>query len=570
MSEKLKKVPKPRKPSRKQAEEAVKTLLLWAGEDTRREGLIDTPKRVVRAYEDWFSGYKDDPIAFLARTFEEVEGYDEMIVLRDIEFESHCEHHMAPIIGHAHVGYLPNNKVVGISKLARVVEAFARRFQVQEKMTAQIANCIQDVLSPKGVGVVIEAAHQCMTTRGVHKTNVTMVTSQMLGSFRKDARTRAEFLRMIPGARLQARGMIRKLGLIVLAFLALSLLYLLAWPVPVEPVAWDAPEDEGLSGAFTPNDILAATRGINLGSNYGPEDIAIAANGTLFAAISNGTVLQVGTDGRRIATFATTGGRPLGLDFGPDGALWVANATHGLQRVTRHGQVADVLNEVNGQPLVYADDVAVAANGKVYLTEASTKFGAAQYEGTLEGSLLDLLEHGAHGMVLEYDPQSDTARVLLDNLNFANGIAVSDDQQFLLVAETGSYRILKHWLTGPRAGDTEVLLDNLPGFPDNINNGLNGRFWIGLAAPRNALLDRLSDKPFLRKVVQRLPNSLRPGPARSSHVIAINGDGDVLMSLQDSAARTPLMTGAVETRDFIYFSTLVGNQLPMISKQDLL
>ncbi len=197
MSDKLRKVPKPRKPSRKQAEEAVKTLLLWAGEDTRREGLIDTPKRVVRAYEDWFSGYKDDPIAFLARTFEEVEGYDEMIVLRDIEFESHCEHHMAPIIGHAHVGYLPNNKVVGISKLARVVEAFARRFQVQEKMTAQVANCIQDVLSPKGVGVVIEAAHQCMTTRGVHKTNVTMVTSQMLGSFRKDARTRAEFLRMI-------------------------------------------------------------------------------------------------------------------------------------------------------------------------------------------------------------------------------------------------------------------------------------------------------------------------------------------------------------------------------------
>ncbi|MDJ0908683.1 MAG: GTP cyclohydrolase I FolE [Woeseiaceae bacterium] len=196
-----KKTPKPRKPSRKQAEEAVRTLLLWAGEDTRREGLLDTPKRVAEAYQDWFSGYKDDPVAFLKRTFEEVEGYDEMIVLRDIEFESHCEHHMAPIIGHAHVGYLPRNKVVGISKLARVVEAFARRFQVQEKMTAQIANCIQDVLAPKGVGVVIEASHQCMTTRGIHKSNVSMVTSQMLGSFRKDARTRAEFLRMIDNHR---------------------------------------------------------------------------------------------------------------------------------------------------------------------------------------------------------------------------------------------------------------------------------------------------------------------------------------------------------------------------------
>ncbi len=188
---------KPRKPSRKQAEEAVETLLLWAGDDPRREGLIDTPKRVARAYEDWFSGYKDDPVGYLKRTFEEVEGYDEMIVLRDITFESHCEHHMAPIIGHAHVGYLPNDKVVGISKLARVVETFARRFQVQEKMTAQIAHCIQDVLKPKGVGIVINAVHQCMTTRGVHKSGVSMVTSQMLGTFRKDARTRAEFLNMI-------------------------------------------------------------------------------------------------------------------------------------------------------------------------------------------------------------------------------------------------------------------------------------------------------------------------------------------------------------------------------------
>jgi len=196
-----KKTAKPRRPSRKKAEEAVHTLLLWAGEDPRREGLIDTPKRVASAYEDWFSGYRQDPVRYLKRTFEEVEGYDELIVLRDITFESHCEHHMAPIIGKAHVGYLPRNKVIGISKLARVVEAFARRFQVQEKMTAQIANCIEDVLKPKGVGVVIEAVHQCMTTRGIHKSGVSMVTSQMLGSFRKDARTRAEFLRMLDGTR---------------------------------------------------------------------------------------------------------------------------------------------------------------------------------------------------------------------------------------------------------------------------------------------------------------------------------------------------------------------------------
>lgn len=185
------------KPTQEKAEEAVRTLLLWAGDDPKREGLQDTPARVARAYKDWFKGYSEDPMKYMQRTFKEVEGYDEMIVLRDISFESHCEHHMAPIIGKAHVGYLPNNKVVGISKLARVVETFARRFQVQEKMTAQIAHCIQDVLKPKGCAVVIEAVHQCMTTRGVHKSGVSMVTSQMLGSFRKDAKTRTEFLGMI-------------------------------------------------------------------------------------------------------------------------------------------------------------------------------------------------------------------------------------------------------------------------------------------------------------------------------------------------------------------------------------
>lgn len=184
-------------PSRADAEAAVRTLLRWAGDNPDREGLLDTPARVARAYEDWFSGYREDPSEYLRRTFEEVEGYDEMIVLRDIRFESHCEHHLAPIIGVAHVAYVPTNKVVGISKLARVVETFARRLQVQEKMTAQIAQCVQDVLKPRGVGVVVKGSHECMTTRGVHQTGVSMVTSQMLGVFRDDARTRSEFLKMI-------------------------------------------------------------------------------------------------------------------------------------------------------------------------------------------------------------------------------------------------------------------------------------------------------------------------------------------------------------------------------------
>ena len=185
------------RPTREEAEAAIRTLLRWAGDDPSREGLVDTPARVARAYEEFFAGYVVDPVALLERTFEETDGYDEIVLLRDIRLESHCEHHMVPIIGRAHVAYLPHRRVVGISKLARVVEAYARRLQIQEKMTAQIANTIQEVLEPRGVAVVIEAAHQCMTTRGIHKPGVTMVTSRMLGAFRDDPTTRREFLAMI-------------------------------------------------------------------------------------------------------------------------------------------------------------------------------------------------------------------------------------------------------------------------------------------------------------------------------------------------------------------------------------
>ncbi len=185
------------RPDRAAAEAAVETLIRWAGDDPTREGLLGTPDRVVRSFEEFFSGYGEDPAEVLQRTFEETDGYDEIVLLRDIRFESHCEHHMVPIIGKAHVAYLPHRRVVGISKLARVVEIYAKRLQIQEKMTAQIANTVQDVLQPQGVAVVIEASHQCMTTRGIHKPGVSMVTSRMLGAFRDDAATRREFLAMI-------------------------------------------------------------------------------------------------------------------------------------------------------------------------------------------------------------------------------------------------------------------------------------------------------------------------------------------------------------------------------------
>ncbi|HUS54832.1 MAG TPA: GTP cyclohydrolase I FolE [Thermohalobaculum sp.] len=185
------------RPTAAEAEDAVRTLLRWAGDDPTREGLLDTPNRVTRAYRQWFRGYEEDPVAMLQRTFEEVDGYDEMVVLRDIRFESYCEHHLAPIIGKAHVGYIPTDRVVGISKLARLVDAYAKRLQVQEKMTAQIAKTLMTVLKPRGVAVVLEGEHHCMSTRGVHKHGVSMVTSTMLGSFREDHRTRKEFMDII-------------------------------------------------------------------------------------------------------------------------------------------------------------------------------------------------------------------------------------------------------------------------------------------------------------------------------------------------------------------------------------
>lgn len=188
-----------RRPSREAAEAAVRVLLGWSGDDPDREGLADTPARVARAFEEYFSGYRQDPVEVLQRTFSEIEDYDEMVVLRDIRFESHCEHHLAPIVGHVHVGYLPSRRVVGISKLARVVEIYSKRLQIQEKMTAQIANAINDVLQPRGVAVVVEAIHHCMTTRGVHKPGVDMVTSHMIGAFREDPSTRREFLAIVGG-----------------------------------------------------------------------------------------------------------------------------------------------------------------------------------------------------------------------------------------------------------------------------------------------------------------------------------------------------------------------------------
>jgi len=360
---------------------------------------------------------------------------------------------------------------------------------------------------------------------------------------------------------------VRKALAIVGTFLGIIAAYLLLWPVPVNPVAWNAPVDRGYVDPFSPNDLLTSATGIDLAEFEGPEDATLGGDGHVYLTTDNGVILRV--QNRDVSEFARTGGRPLGIETDRDGSLLIANAHSGIQRIANDGSVTVVLSSIDQQPLENSNNLGVGPDGVIYFSQSSTKFTAAGFSGSYQASLLDILEHGGHGNVYAFDPSSESLRRLMTGLNYANGVAVSEDGSFLLAAETGHYRILKHWLSGDAKGSTVVLIDNLPGFPDNIKNGMNGRFWIGFAAPRNQLLDRLSDKPLLRKVIQRLPEFVRPKAIPFSHVIAINSEGEVLMNLHDPAARFPTLTGVLETRDSLYLTTLFGNQLPQVKKKDL-
>ncbi len=364
--------------------------------------------------------------------------------------------------------------------------------------------------------------------------------------------------------------MTRKSGAL-LTFLVpvfLVVLYLLAWPVNVDPLAWQPPPDRGLVDLFAANDRLQRARPIMLGEHRGPEDIAAGPDGWLYTGTEGGDILRFDAQGGRQEVFATTGGRPLGLDFDAEGNLLVANALLGIQRITPDGRIETLLSQFEGAPLSYPNDVANHSDGGVYITDSSSKFSPRE-SGTYAASELDIVEHGGHGRVLRHDPAKGLTTVILDALNFPNGIALSADEQFLMLSETGSYRILRHWLAGPRSGTTETVMENLPGFPDNINNGLNDRFWVGLVVPRNRLLDDMAGRPWLRKIVQRLPAALRPKPARAAHVIAITAEGDVLMDFQDSSARLAALTGVCETSDVLWLSSLFGNAVGRLDKRDL-
>jgi sugar lactone lactonase YvrE len=349
------------------------------------------------------------------------------------------------------------------------------------------------------------------------------------------------------------------------ALLVAGILYLLMWPVPIDPVAWQAPEDRGLVDPFAPNKQLQAASAIDLGAFEGPEDATLGPGSAVYATMENGYIIRVRN--RRVEAFANVGGRPLGIETDSDGTLVVANAHSGLQRVSVDGKVTSLYGGNDAD--VFANNLAIGPDGIIHFSEASRKFGAKAFRDTMKATVYDVMEHGAHGRLLAFDPATGQAKVLLDGLAYANGVAISDAGDFLLVVEMNKYRVLKYWLTGPGAGSTEVLLDNLPGFGDNLKSGLNGRFWLGFVAPRKAIVDKLAGKPWLRKVILRLPEFVQPEADVSSHVIAFNGEGEILMNLHDPDARYPTLTGVLETPRNLYLTTLYGNVLPVIAKQDL-
>ena len=360
--------------------------------------------------------------------------------------------------------------------------------------------------------------------------------------------------------------MLKKFTGILAVFIAILLLYFIAWPVPIDPVAWNAPLDNSYTGPFAVNDSLSDIEILSIGDNKGPEDFAQDKAGRIYAATHDGWIVRLNPDGSDPENWVKTNGRPLGNEFDSEGNLIVADAVRGLISITPTGKVTVLTDMADGIAILYADDVDIAADGKIYFSDASTKFTSVSHGGTKNSSLLDILEHGGHGRLLMFDPATGMTKTLLSGLNFANGVAVSHDQQYVLVCETGTYRVMRYWIDGPRKGQGEPFIENLPGFPDNISTGRNGRFWLAFFAPRNALLDKLSNNPFLRKVIHRLPSFVRPKAAVYGHITALDENGKVVMDFQDPNTRYPQNTSVLETDDYLYIGSLTAPVAARMSK----
>lgn len=361
--------------------------------------------------------------------------------------------------------------------------------------------------------------------------------------------------------------MIKKIALLLGALLVAPLAYLGLSPVPVEPVAWQSTPSPGYTGTHTTNKLLAGLTLVSLGAEEGPEHIAIGRDGKLYAAVASGKILRMNLDGTDQAVFAQTGGRVLGFDFDAAGKLVAADAMKGLLSIGPDGKATVLASQHGGAAIGYADAVVVAKSGKVYFSDASTRFAPAQWGGTFEASVLDILEQSCTGRIFEFDPTTRATRIVAQGLCFANGVALSADEQTLFVAETGKYRVWKIAVgaseldvtkTSPQA---QILLDNLPGYPDNLMRGLDGRIWLGFAKPRSATVDRLANWPFLRKVTLRLPRSMWPVPKAYGHVIAFTERGRIVADLQDATGAYPETTGITETRERLYVQSLHGKGL---------
>ncbi|THD73762.1 SMP-30/gluconolactonase/LRE family protein [Thalassobius vesicularis] len=337
--------------------------------------------------------------------------------------------------------------------------------------------------------------------------------------------------------------------------------YLAYWPVPAQPESWEAPHNPGYIDAFAPNDRLGQLEFLDLAGRKGPEDVAIGPDGLLYVATHDGEILRLAQSGGAAEVFAQTNGRPLGLEFGPNGTLYVADAYRGLLAITPDGAVRLLADHADGTPILYADDVDVAEDGTVYFTDASTRFGAEANGGTLRASVLDLLEHSDNGRVLKYDPVTEQTTLFSDGLTFPNGLAVGPDGS-VYVVETGTYSV---WRYAPDGSQRELVIGRLPGFPDNINPAQDGSFWVGLVSPRNALMDKLSDRPGLRRAILRLPDSMKPAPERYGFVLRIAADGTVLETLQDPSGGYALTTGAVTAADgSVFVSSLTESRLGVL------
>lgn len=360
--------------------------------------------------------------------------------------------------------------------------------------------------------------------------------------------------------------MARPLIRAVITVVGLGVFYLLAWPIQVDPVAWQAPENPGYTGDFMPNSALKALDPIDIGPHRGPEDVAVGPDGALYVAVEDGKIIRVDPAGGW-EVYAETGGRPLGIEIDPQGNLWIADAYIGLVRITAQREfqiLAEMTDE--GTPIRYANNLDIAPDGSIYFSDASTKFGAQASGGTLQASLLDIMEHGGHGRLLKFDPVAGTTSVVQDGFNFANGVAVDPGGEFVLVAETSEYRVLRIWIDGPQKGTSETLVDNLPGFPDNLNRAMDGTFWVGLASPRSPVLDSISGKPFVRRVVQRLPPFMRPKEQLYGFVLRFDREGQILETLQDPDGAYPLTTGAVDGPAGLYVTSLRADYLGWLKR----